>query len=459
MPLTKVWFVFSLAFPAPQMHAPDTVVLRPVAAAPSDSMLLDVRGALARGRPWQASRLVAPALADSARRTASAVYLAAQAASEWNGWPEVGRLLEGEQWLDTLFGGRGRLLLARSALEARRDSLALAYALAAAPSTDAQADAERLVLLARALERVGARDSAAATFRRAAERVPAAADWLILRAAAVTDDSASRAALYHWVRSPVARERTRWADAAAFAAIGDRDRAAREYRALGARLTALRLRLEMSGDSAPRAAIRRELVGVAAAGGAAQVRGAVALLDSLFAPLTPAEELAVARAAGEAGLAARAAQGYVRAFEAGLGNGEDRFDYATALTKLGRNGEAAFQFNLVRAPRTIVPMAAYLRARSLVRDGQLAEGRSALLDIGQRYPRDTSAASSALFLLGDLAADDRADRLARTYYRRAAVRYPTSRYAAASRFRAAMVELLTGDPAMSAREFDELARR
>ena len=459
MPLTKLWFFFSFALPVPQMHAPDTVAHRAVAAAPYDSTLLDARGALSRGRPWQASRLVAPALADSGRRTAAAVYLAAEAASEWNGWREVGRLLEGERWLDTLFGGRGRLLLARSALEARNDSLALAYALAAAPSNDAAEDAERLVLLGRALARVGARDSAASVFRRAAERVPGAADWLILRAAAVTDDSAQRTALYHWVRLPAARERIRWADAAAFEAIGDRERAAREYRALGARLTALRLRLDMSTDSAPRAAVRRELLGAASAGGAAQVRGAVTLLDSLFAPLTPAEELAVARAAGEAGLAARAVTGYVRAFDAGLGNGEDRYDYATALTKLGRNGEAAFQFNLVRAPSSLLPMAAYLRARSLVRDGQLTEGRSALLDIGKRYPRDTSAASSALFLLGDLAADDRAERLARTYYRRAALRYPTSRYAAASRFRAAMIELLTGEAAMSAREFDEIARR
>jgi hypothetical protein len=205
MPLTKLWFVLSLATPAPQMLAPDTLVRPVVAVVPADSTLLDVRGALARGRPWQASRLVAPALADSSRRTASAVFLAAQAASGWNGWPEVGRLLEGERWLDTLFGGRGRLLLARSALEARHDTVALAHALAAGPSTDAAEDAERLVLLARALERTGARDSAASTYRRAAERVPVVADWLVLRAAAVTGDSAQRAALYHWVRSPVAR--------------------------------------------------------------------------------------------------------------------------------------------------------------------------------------------------------------------------------------------------------------
>ena len=459
MPLTKLWLLVSLAFPAPQLHAPDSVALSVLRLPEPDSALLDVRGALARGRPWQASRLVAPALADSGRRTATAVYLAASAASEWKGWGEVGRLLQGEQWLDTLFGGRGRLLLARSALEARDDSTALAHVLAAPAPADPAEDAERLVLMARALERLGARDSAASSYRRAAERVPAVADWLLLRAAAVTDDSARRAGFYHRMSLPLARDRAPWADAAALVGIGDLDRAARHYKALGARLTALRLRLALSADSVPRAALRRDLLGAVAAGGSAQVRDAVALLDSLFAPLSPAEDLAVARAAGEAGVAGRAIAGYTAAFAAGLGTTEDRFDYASALARLGRHGEAAFQFNLVRQPVSLAASAAYLRARSLVRDGQLSEGRSALFEIGKLYPRDTTAASSALFLLGDLAADDRADRLARTYYRRAALRYPTSRFAAASRFRAAMVELLTGNAGMSAREFDELAKR
>ena len=39
------------------------------------------------------------------------------------------------------------------------------------------------------------------------------------------------------------------------------------------------------------------------------------------------------------------------------------------------------------------------------------------------------------------------------------MRYPTSRFAAPARFRAAMVELLTGDAAMAAREFDELGHK
>ena len=50
----------------------------------------------------------------------AAVYLAATAASRWGGWPEVSRLLTGERWLDSLYEGRGRLLLARAALEAQQ---------------------------------------------------------------------------------------------------------------------------------------------------------------------------------------------------------------------------------------------------------------------------------------------------------------------------------------------------
>jgi soluble lytic murein transglycosylase len=146
-------------------------------------------------------------------------------------------------------------------------------------------------------------------------------------------------------------------------------------------------------------------------------------------------------------------------FAAGLGASAERYAYGNALSRLGRHGDAAFQYNLVRTPRSLAAHAAYLRARALVRDGQLTQGRSALLDITHKLASDTNAASSALYLMGDLASDDGADRLARTYYRSVALRKPGSRFAPASRFRAAMIELLTGDPGQAAREFDELARR
>jgi soluble lytic murein transglycosylase len=425
-----------------------------------DSVLQTARIALGRGRPWQASLLITPVVQDSAQRTPPAVFLAATAASRWGGWPEVGRLLEGEAWLDSLFEGRGRVLLARSALERGADSTALLHALAAPRGTDVESEGERLFLLASALDRVNARDSAAASYKRAAAVLPLVSDWILLRAAAVTDDSAARARIYQRINGDLARGRFGWAEAAAHQRTGDLDGAARRYQAMGSRLTALRLRVELSDDSLPRAQVRRDLFKLITGGGSAsEVRGAIGLLDSIFAPLSVDEELLVARAAGDAGLAARAASGYPRPLAAGLGGQADRFGYAEALAKLGRNGEAAVQFAKVLSPDWMAGSAAYLRARSLVRDGQLVEGRAALVAIGTKFPRDTMAASSALFLLGDLASDDQADRLARTYYRRSALRYPTGRFAAAARFRAAMVELLTGDAAMAGREFDELARR
>ena len=461
MPLTQLSLLLAFAM-APLQFLPEvpdtTLILGAVSRA--DSVLESARSALGRGRPWQASRLITPVVEDSLQRTPPAVFLAATAASRWGGWPEVERLLAGEVWLDSLFEGRGRILLARSALERGADSAALAHALAAPRGRDPESEGERLFLLASALDRMDARDSAAASYRRAAAALPMVSDWILLRAAAVTADSAGRAVIYQRIAGAQPRGRIGWTEAAAHQRIGDRDGAGRRYRALGARLTAIRLRLELTADSAPRAAVRRELLELVTAGGAAaEVRGAIGLLDSVYAPLTVQEELLIARAADEAGLDARAAAGYPKALSAGLGGQPERYGYAAALAGIGRHAEAAAQFKLVQSPTWMAASAAYLRARSLVRDGQLVAGRAALVEIGVRFPRDTTAASSALFLLGDLASDDQADRLARTYYRRAALRYPSSRFAPAARFRAAMVELLTGDAAMAGREFDELARR
>jgi soluble lytic murein transglycosylase len=470
MLLTQLPLLLAAAAMPLQALADDPVAVVAYAPAPGadslletpslDTVLHTARIALGRGRPWQASLLISPVVEDSAQRTPPAVFLAATAASRWGGWPEVGRLLEGEAWLDSLFEGRGRVLLARSALERGADSTALLHALAAPRGTDVESEGERHFLLASALDRVNARDSAAASYKRAAAVLPLASDWILLRAASVTDDSAARALIYQRINGELPRGRIGWAEAAAHQRTGDLDGAARRYQAIGSRLTAIRLRLQMSDDSLPRAEVRRDLLKLVTSGGsAAEVRGAVGLLDSVFAPLTVDEELLVARAASDAGLAPRAASGYPRALAAGLGSQADRYGYAEALARLGRNGEAAVQFARVQSPGWMAASAAYLRARSLVRDGQVVAGRAALVEIGARYPRDTTAAASALFLLGDLASDDQADRLARTYYRRSALRYPTSRFAPAARFRAAMVELLTGDAAMAGREFDELARR
>jgi peptidoglycan lytic transglycosylase len=419
-----------------------------------DSTLARAGEALARGRPWQATRLLSPALQDSSQRRPAAVFLAAVAASEWGGWGEVLLLLKSEPWVDTLFDGRGRMLLARASLERRADSAALEHASAALRMDPSSG--ERLLLMASALDRLDARDSAAAAYLKAAERLPQVADWIKLRAAAVTDDSTGRSELYAGMLDPLPRSRIPWSDAGATERTGDKIGAARRYAALGDRLTSLRLRLVFSSDTG-RAGIRRELGAlITERAGTAAGREAIGLLDSTFTPLTRPEELAAARAALRSGLLFRAAAGYARVPSL---TAEDRFDYATALTRLGKNREAAIQFARVRAPRPLAALAAYQSARSLVRDGRIKEGRAALVRVSRMYPRDTAAAASAFFLRADLASDDRADEEARRLYRLVASRYPTSRFAPTSRFRAAMIALLSGEPRTAAEEFDALAER
>jgi soluble lytic murein transglycosylase len=435
-----------------------TVPLAPAGSV--DSLIADAGVELAHGRSWKASRIMALVVEDSTLRTPAAVLLAAQAASQWGGWPEVSRLLGRERWLDTMFRGQGRLLLARATLEQGLDSVALASALAATRVLGRFDDGQRLYLLATALDRIGARDSASATYRRAAERLPLIADWLRLRAASLTDDSLARSQIYARITGDLARQRIGWAEAAARERAGDLDGAARGYADLGERILAFRLRVALTPDSAARAIVRQELLQfIVGPAGVREAREAIAILDSVYAPLAPWEELVVARAAGQSGLASRAVQGYERALAAGVGTSEDRFNYATALTKLGRDSEAAFQFNLVTEPRKLAASAAYQRARGMVRSGQLIEGRSALIQIPRKFSRDTIAASSALFLLADLAVDDRADGAARRYFLRLAKRYPSSRFASAARFRAAMIALVSRRAKTAAREFDDVARR
>ena len=210
--------------------------------------------------------------------------LAATAASRWGGWREVTRLLDGQVWLDSAYDARGRRLLTRAALEQGADSAALTNALAIPVSSIDTVEGDRLVLLATALDRLRARDSAASTYARAALRLPAVAGWLRIRAAGVTDDSARRAALYARIDDPLVRERIVWTEAVAHRGTGDLRSAAARYQALGARATALRLRLAMSPDSANRAGVRRDLTAlVAARRSPGEVRDAVSLLDSAFA--------------------------------------------------------------------------------------------------------------------------------------------------------------------------------
>lgn len=412
--------------------------------------------ALEAGRPWRASTIMAPVLADSRRRTPEAILVAARAAAELSAWSDVDRLLRNEGWVDTAFAARGRALLARAAFERRDDAAAVRNAHAAiAAAPDASERGTRLVLLARALERLDQRDSARVAYQEAAAALPAAADWLRLRAATLSPDTAARAAAYASLTTPAARARAPWIEAQARERTGDLVGAAARYDALGARMTAIRIRLAATPDPEARQAIRRDLFAtIETRPGSSDARAAAEIVTQVFL-LTASEELAVARSAAKGGPASRAAAGFGRAFAGGVGTTEDRYTYGAVLIQLGRNADAAQQFNLVRSGPHAGD-AAYQRARALLRAGRGDLAVAILERVVQSYPSSVEAASAALVLLGDLATDRAQDGHARALFRRVAHRYPTSSVASVARFRAALIASVSGDYRTAALELDTL---
>jgi len=435
----------------------------PGAPAFRDSTLIAARAALAAGRPWRATQLLAPVVREPARRTPAAVLLAAEAAAAWEGWDSATRLLSAEPWLDSAFGGRGRVLLARAALARsprtpRSDSAALEQARrAVATAPTPRERGLRLGLVARAYDRLDQLDSARASYLAAAALLPDVSDWLRLRAAGVTPDSAQRRRTYAALRTGVARARAPWSEAASRERLGDAAGAQAAYAALGARVSALRLRLRLAADSAARGAVRRELVSlVEQRDGSEEARAAAELLDAAFRPLSAVEELAVARSAAVAGPAARATSGFAAAFARGLGTDRDRFTAAAVLSRLGRDREAAAGFARVRPPSALAGAAAYQRARSLLRDGKGDAATAALHAVVHGFPRDTAAAPLALYLLGDLATDAGRDAEARRTFLRLAREYPRSWLAAPARFKAAVIALVADSATAAARELESL---
>ena len=274
----------------------------------------------------------------------------------------------------------------------------------------------------------------------------------------MTADTVQRAARYAPIRLAPALERLSITEAVAREKGGDLLGAAAVYRGLGNPVAAFRLRLAAQSDAETRDTVRRGLLAlVTPQQPAGLVRGAIALLDSALTPLTSEQELAVARAAGPAGIPARAAAGYQRAFEAGLGTPQDRFDFAGALFRLGKYSEAAAAYARVPARDKLAGAAAYQGARALLRDGKLDPAKRAFKVVARRFPRDTAAATPALWLLADLAADDQQDDEARKLYLELARRFPESRFAPGARFHAALVSLVKGDVSRAALEFDSLA--
>lgn len=442
----------------------DTTLVPRGGDAPTLAIVREAASAIAHGRAYEATRALAPVLADRARRSSEAMLVAAAAAAQWGGWTEVERLLAREPWVDTLYEGRARELLARAALGRGADSLAKMHAeRAVKDARDESMRGVRLVLLARSLDRLAATDSAARVYLDAADALPSVADWLTLRAAGATSARRARVALYERIRTDVARGRIGITEAQSLARTGDHAAAAAAYDSLQQPARALRMRLLALGstaDSAARLALRGDALALLERTRASsEAREAIALLDEELGPLTSHEALRVARRAATVGLDRRAATGFAAALAAGPLGAADRMAYGAAFARLGENRAAAAQLARVPASDRRGPDAAYLRARSLVRAGEGAEGRALLRRIAGMRGAGTEVSANARFLLAELASDDGHDRRARDAYRALAKAYPASRVANESRFRAAIIAFADGAHAAAARELDSLAAR
>ena len=422
----------------------------------------DVRRAqteLADGRASLASRIVMPVLRTAERRTPEAVLVASRAAAEWGGWGLVDAMLKFEPWISSRFSGEGLELLARAALDRGNASEARDYAERALRiPADVSARAVRLVLLARSLDRLDVRDSAATLYARAATMLPNARDWLLLRAAGLTDAKKERDRMYADVRSNAARARVPYTEAQTLERLHQDLTAADAYEKLGDMPSAYRLRLSAADEQAVRAGLRSGLLGyIQRDARGDDLSRALEVLDAAFPALDATSELLVARRAAEAGQSARAAKGFAKVPPSRLTDG-DVLSWARALVTSGRPTEAATRVRARRFAMASAPEAAYLRGWALLRAGHTSAARTALARVSTAYA-SSRASADALYLLADLESDAGRDTRARDIMQRSCAHRPAGSYSDEACFRSGILSFALGDARRAAASFDELPSR
>ena len=440
----------------------EVATVLPVTPAPVPTPDADVRAAqaeLADGRAWPATRLVYRAVKEPERRTPEALLVAARSAAAWRGWTLVNALLAYEPWLDTRFSGEGRELLARAALERGDAVKAREHAEAALRARGSPAStAIRTVLLARALDRLDQRDSAAAGYQRAAEMLPAAREWLLLRAAGVTADAKARERIYRGIADSAARSRVAYTEAQALERFGMHLAAATEYEKLGDVPTALRLRLSSDYDPALRTGLQSTLLGYIQRDASGEnLSRAVEVLDDAFPTLDAASELLVARRAAAAGLGARAAAGFSRVPAAQITD-SDALAWARALIANSRSREAAALLARRRFGAGAAAEALYVRALAQVRSGAGTAARANLQRVVTTHGT-TRFAPDALYLMADLETDAGRDSRARDLYQRACAHASSGAWSDEACFRGGVLSFVLGDARRAAASFDQLTAR
>jgi soluble lytic murein transglycosylase len=405
------------------------------------------------GRAWRGTALLAPQLVTPTGASPEARLVGARAAAGWEGWTEVERILRGAAWLDQQFAGEARELLARGALGRDVDALPDAR-LALAQATDDASRTARRVLVARAFDRAKMNDSAAAQYLAAAQRLPQVADWLRLRAAGVTADSAARTTLFARLTSAPAGARVTSTDAQARERSGDLIGAARQYHKAGAETSALRVEMLAAHDDVARSTLLHAVIAfLSGTPSTSDARQALDILDKL-GTLDRTDELLAARAAATAGVAPRAIAGFARVEASSSLSAADRMTYAGALARGGRVPDAMRVYESITDSGT-APLAAYQRARLLAQSTDHQGALAALKTVADKYSTTRAAAAPALLLLADLQMDDGNTAAASQSLHTLVTRNPTASQVPLARFRAALIDW-TATPAAAAPAFDSI---
>lgn len=440
----------------------DVAVVLPTTPTPVSTRDEDVRAAqvdLAEGRAWRATRRVYPAIREPGRRTPEALLVAARSAAAWRGWTLVNAMLAYEPWIDTRFAGEARELLARAALERGEATTAREHARAALQAaSDPASRSRRYVLLARALDRLDLRDSAALAYRKAAEGLPATREWLLLRAAGSTADAKERERLYASVKDDAAKARVPFTEAQALERFGMHLAAANAYEKLGDVPAAYRLRLASDYDRALRSGLQSGLLGyIQREARGENLSRAIEVLDDAFPELDAASQLMVSRRAAESGLSARAASGFAKLPPTQLTDA-DVIAWARALIATGNPREAGRRLAARRFGTASAAEALYLRGLAQVRSRAATAARSTLQRVVSTQA-STRAAADALYLLADLEVDAGRESRARDLFQRACTHARGGARSDEACFRAGILSYALGDARRAAAAFDALPSR
>lgn len=439
----------------------------PVAGLPQEVVQF-----LEEGRSWRAARALRSVLRNTPSPNPELVLVAARSEAGWGGWERTQDLLEGQEWLDQVWGGEGWFWLGRARDENGDSSGALeAYDRFLAQQGDSPSGHVAVAELRRGLVllRLGRGEEGATALQSSQDELPGIDVWLELLAAEALAEAGDTAATGAFAaRAPDEagiRHRARAADIEAHEQVGDiagaRQAALSYSRAGGSAgqqadlaVTAARFARQLGDNDAA----RRELLAVLEPTGTAAAREAANILLELGG-LSADDRLKIAQVYERHGNAARAVDGYRAWLASGSGNAARREEITLAL------GRALFNAgNYAAAEQTLRPLhsgsaavaaeALLLTGRSEYRRGAQNQAFATFGELGRRFPGSPEGAEG-LFLVADLSHDDGEIQTASSAYRNVAANFRGHDRAGLSLMRLGGLSFLRGQYPQAAAIWEE----